>query len=137
MAWLGWALAAMGFMAVANLGMRAASQRGLNPASVLFWVVLGEVPLALAYWAWRGRGTQEPLGGLAWALGAGFATAIAIILLNESFSRGAKTAVAVGIMNANFALVALMAFLLFREHLPPAKVVGLFATLSGLWLLAR
>ena len=46
MAWLGWALAAMGFMGLANLGMKAAGQRGLEPASVLFWVVLGEVPVA-------------------------------------------------------------------------------------------
>jgi len=136
MAWLGWALAAMGFMGLANLGMKAAGLRGLGPASVLFWVVLGEVPVALAYWALRGR----PVGsatGAAWALGAGLLTAVALIFLNESFSRGAKAALAVGIMNANFVLVALLAFLLFREQLQPSKLVGLAATLSGLWLMAR
>jgi uncharacterized membrane protein len=136
MAWWGWALAAMGFMGLANLGMKAASLRGLNPAAVLFWVVVGEVPVALAYWAWRGR----PLGtapGAAWALGAGLVTAVALVLLNGSFARGGKAALAVGIMNANFALVALLAFLLFREQLQPSKLVGLAATLSGLWLMAR
>ncbi|HJV49029.1 MAG TPA: EamA family transporter [Geothrix sp.] len=136
MAWLGWALAALGFMGLANLGMKAASLRGLGSASVLFWVVLGELPLALVYWTWRGRPTGPALGA-AWALGAGVFTAVALILLNESFSRGAKAALAVGIMNANFILVALLAFLLFREHLQPSKLLGLAATLSGLWLMAR
>ena len=68
MAWLGWALAAMGFMGLANLGMKAASLRGLEPASVLFWVVVGEVPVALGYWLWRGRPVGST-GGVAWALG--------------------------------------------------------------------
>lgn len=136
MAWFGWALAALGFMGLANLGMKAASMRGLGSASVLFWVVLGELPLALLYWAWRGRPTGPPLGAV-WGFGAGICTAVALILLNESFTRGAKAAVAVGIMNANFALVALLAFLLFREQLQPSKLVGLAATLSGLWLMAR
>ena len=31
----------------------------------------------------------------------------------------------------------LLAFLLFREHLQPSKLLGLAATLSGLWLMAR
>jgi drug/metabolite transporter (DMT)-like permease len=136
MVWFGWALAAMGFMGLANLGMKAASLRGLGPASVLFWVVVGELPVALAYWVWRGRPAGPPVG-TAWALGAGIFTAVALILLNESFSRGAKAALAVGVMNANFVLVALLAFLLFREQLQPSKLVGLAATLSGLWLMAR
>jgi drug/metabolite transporter (DMT)-like permease len=136
MVWWGWALAALGFMGLANLGMKAASLRGTTPASTLLWVVLGEVPLALAYWLWRGR-TAGPSGGTAWALAAGCFTAVALILLNESFARGAKGAVAVGIMNANFALVAVLAFLLFRETLQPSKLVGLGATLCGLWLMSR
>jgi drug/metabolite transporter (DMT)-like permease len=136
MAWFGWALAAMGFMGLANLGMKAASLRGVAPASTLLWVVVGEVPLALAYWLWRGR-PASPGGGIAWALVAGGFTAVALILVNESFFRGAKAAVAIGIMNANFVLVALLAFLLFRERLQPSKLAGLMATLSGLWLMAR
>lgn len=136
MEWFGWALAAMGFMGLANLGMKAASLRGLGSASVLLWVVLGELPLALLYWLWRGR-PGGSAGGTAWALGAGLFTALALILLNESFSRGGKAALAVGIMNANFALVAILAFFLFREHLQPSKLVGLATTLCGLWLMAR
>jgi len=136
MVWVGWALAALGFMGLANLGMKAASLRGLGSASVLLFVVLGELPLALAYWIYRGRPTGAT-GGIAWALGAGLFSAVALILLNESFTRGAKAALAVGIMNANFALVALLAFILFREQLQPSKLVGLAATLSGLWLMAR
>ena len=136
MAWLGWAMAAMVLMGLGNLGMKAAGHQGLPPAAVLFWVVAGEVPLALAYWLWRGR-PGAPAGATAWALVAGIATAAALIAVNESFFRGAKAAVGVGIMNANFILVALMAFLLFREQLQPSKLVGLAATLSGLWLMAR
>ncbi|WP_279341239.1 MULTISPECIES: EamA family transporter [Geothrix] len=136
MAWLGWAMAAMVLMGLGNLGMKAAGHHGLPPAAVLFWVVAGEVPLALAYWLWRGR-PGAPAGATAWALVAGIATAAALIAVNESFFRGAKAAVGVGIMNANFILVALMAFLLFREQLQPSKLVGLAATLSGLWLMAR
>jgi len=136
MAWFGWALAAMGFMGVANLGMKAAGLKGTPPAGVLLWVVVGELPLALGYWLWRGR-PASPAAGTAWGLAAGLLTATALILVNESFFRGAKAAVAVGIMNANFALVALLALLLFREQLQPSKLVGLAATLSGLWLMAR
>jgi drug/metabolite transporter (DMT)-like permease len=136
MAWLGWALAAMVFMGLANLGMKGASLRGVTPAATLLFVVAGEVPLALAYWFWRGRPVGS-MAGVAWALGAGLFTAVALILLNESFARGAKGAVAVGIMNANFALVAVLAFLLYREQLQASKLVGLAATLSGLWLMAR
>lgn len=136
MAWWGWAVAAMGFMGIANLGMKASGLKGAPPASVLLWVVLGELPLALGYWLWRGRPASPP-AGMAWGLAAGLLTAAALILVNESFSRGAKAAVAVGIMNANFAVVALLAFLLFREQLQPSKLVGLAATLSGLWLMAR
>lgn len=136
MAWFGWALAAMGLMGIANLGMKAASLRGVSPAATLLWVVVGELPLAVAYWLWRGRPASSG-GGITWALVAGVFAAAALILLNESFFRGAKAAVAVGIMNANFVLVALLAFLLFREQLQPSKLVGLAATLSGLWLMAR
>jgi len=136
MAWFGWALVSMVLMGLGNLGMKAAGQHGVPPAGVLFWVVMGEVPLTLAYWVWRGRpgGTA---GGTAWGLAAGIFTAAALIAVNESFFRGAKAAVAVGVMNANFAVVALLAFLLFREQLQPSKLVGLAATLSGLWLMAR
>ncbi len=136
MAWVGWALAAFMFMGLANLGMKAASLKGLSPAGVLFWVVLGEIPLALIYWTLRGR-PVGPGGGVVWALGSGVVTALAIIFVNESFLRGAKTAAAIGIMNANFLLVALLAFLFFREQLQPSKLVGLGATLAGLWLMAR
>jgi drug/metabolite transporter (DMT)-like permease len=123
-------------MAFGNLGMKAASARGLSPASVLFWVVLGELPLALAYGLFRSKGAGSATG-IAWALGAGLFTTVALILVNESFARGAKTALAIGIMNANFLLVALLAFVLFREHLQASKLVGLTATLAGLWLMAR
>lgn len=126
----------MVFMALGNLGMKAASARGLSSASVLFWVVLGELPLALTYGLVRGKGAGSTTG-IYWALGAGFFTTIALVLVNESFSRGAKTGVAIAIMNANFVLVALFAFLLFHEHLQPSKLVGLTATLAGLWLMAR
>jgi drug/metabolite transporter (DMT)-like permease len=136
MAWFGWALASMVLMGLGNLGMKAAGQRGLSPAAVLFWVVIGEVPLAVAYWLWRGRPGGSS-GAVAWGLVAGVCTAAALILVNESFARGAKTAVAIGVMNANFVLVALLAFFLFREQLQPSKLVGLAATLSGLWLMAR
>jgi drug/metabolite transporter (DMT)-like permease len=136
MAWLGWALSAFVFMGLGNLGMKAASQKGLEPAGVLFWVVLGELPLAVLYWAVRGR-PVAPASGVAWGLGAGFVTALALIFVNESFSRGARTAVAIGIMNANFVLVALLAFLFFHEHLQPSRLIGLAATIAGLWLMAR
>lgn len=136
MAWFGWAVAAMVFMGFANLGMKAASLRGVSPSATLLWVVIGEVPLAVAYWLWRGRPASST-GGLTWALVAGVFTAIALILVNESFFRGGKAALAIGIMNANFILVALLAFLLFQESLQPSKLLGLAATLSGLWLMAR
>lgn len=129
-------MAAMVLMGLGNLGMKAAGHGGLPPAAVLFWVVVGEAPLALAYWLWRGR-PGASAGATTWALAAGIFTAAALIAVNESFFRGAKAAVGVGIMNANFVLVALMAFLLFREQLQPSKLVGLAATLSGLWLMAR
>ena len=136
MAWLGWALAAFVFMGLANLGMKAAGQRGLAPAGVLLWVVAGELPLALLYGALRSR-SGAPAAAVAWALGAGFATSLALVFVNESFARGGRTAVVIGIMNANFLLVALLAFLFFREHLQPSRLVGLAATLMGLWLMAR
>jgi len=136
MTWFGWALASMVLMGLGNLGMKAAGQRGLDSSTVLLGVVVAEAPLALAYWLWRGR-PSGPAGGMGWALAAGVFTAAALICLNESFFRGAKTAVAIGVMNANFILVAVMAFLLFREQLQPSKLVGLAATLSGLWLMAR
>lgn len=136
MAWFGWAMVAMVLMGLGNLGMKAAGQQGLRPSAVLLWVVVGELPLALAYWAWRGR-PGGSVAGTVWALAAGVFTALALAALNESFLRGAKAAVAVGVMNANFILVALLAFLVFREQLQPVKLVGLAATLSGLWLMAR
>jgi drug/metabolite transporter (DMT)-like permease len=136
MAWLGWALAAFVFMGLGNLGMKGAGQRGLSSAGVLFWVVVGELPLAVLYGALKGR-VGAPAGAVAWALGAGFATSLALIFVNESFSRGGRTAVVIGIMNANFLLVALLAFLFFREHLQPSRLAGLAATLAGLWLMAR
>ena len=136
MAWLGWALASFVFMGLGNLAMRAASRNGLDSSGVLFWVVLGEVPLAVMYWLFKAR-TAGPSAGIGWAMGAGFVTALALVFVNESFARGAKTAVAVGIMNANFVLVAVLAFLFFREHLQPMRLLGLGATLVGLWLMAR
>lgn len=134
--WVLWALAAFLFMGLANLGMKGAGQRGLDSAGVLFWVVLGELPLAVGYWLAKGRPGASP-SGVGWGLGAGLLTALALVCVNESFARGARTAVAVGIMNANFLLVALLAFLVFHEHLQPSRLVGLAATLAGLWLMAR
>ncbi len=136
MAWFNWALASMILMGLGNLGMRAAVAKGLNPASVLFWVVLGELPLALVYGLGRGKASGNP-AGIAWALTAGLLTAAALVLVNESFARGAKAAVAIAIMNANFLVVAVLAFVLFREHLNATKLLGLGTTLAGLWLMAR
>ena len=136
MGWFSWALASMVLMGLGNLGMKAAVAKGLSPASVLFWVVLGEVPLALAYGLGREKIGGNP-AGIAWALAAGLLTSAALVLVNESFARGAKAAVAIAIMNANFLLVAVLAFLLFREHLSATKLLGLATTLSGLWLMAR
>lgn len=50
---------------------------------------------------------------------------------------GMKAAQAGGAMDANFMPVALLACFLFREQLQPSKLVGLAATPSGLWLMAR
>ena len=136
MAWLGWAFAAFFVMGLANLGMKAASARGLSPAAVLLGVMAGEVPLALAEWLRRGR---PPLvgGGAAWAMVSGLATGVALIFLNEAFGRGAKGGLAVAVMNANFVLVALAGWFLFKESLDAGKLLGLGLTLAGLWLLAR
>jgi drug/metabolite transporter (DMT)-like permease len=136
MNWLAWAAASFLFMGLANFGMKAASDKGLNSAQVLFWVVMGELPLAGAYFWFKGRGAQ-PGAGVAWGLAAGVATGLALIALNEGFARGAKAAIAVAMMNANFVLVALLAFLVFKEHLQAAKLTGLGLTLVGLWLMAR
>lgn len=136
MGWIGWAAAAFGVMAVANFGMKAASLRGLSPAAVLFGVILGEAPLALAEWLRRGRPGFTP-GGATWAVGAGLATGIALICLNEAFARGAKGGLAVGVMNANFILVALAGWFFFKESLDPGKLLGLGLTLAGLWLMTR
>ena len=136
MAWLGWAFAAFFVMGVANLGMKGASARGLSPAAVLMLVMAGEVPLALAEWLRRGRPSLAG-GGVGWALVSGLATGVALILLNEAFARGAKGGVAVAVMNANFVLVALAGWFLFKESLDAGKLLGLGLTLMGLWLLAR
>ena len=136
MAWLGWALAAFLVMGLANLGMKGAALRGLSPAAVLLGVVIGETPLAIAEWLRRGRPGLHLAGGL-WAVGAGLATGIALIFLNEAFARGGRGGVAVAVMNANFMLVALAGWFLFKESLDAGKLLGLGLTLAGLWLLTR
>ena len=136
MGWLGWAFAAFLVMGLANLGMKGAALRGLSPAAVLLGVVIGETPLAIAEWARRGRPALGG-GGMAWAVISGIATGIALIFLNEAFSRGAKGGIAVAVMNANFILVALAGWFLFKEGLDAGKLLGLGLTLAGLWLLTR
>ena len=136
MAWLGWAFAAFFVMGLANLGMKAASAKGLSPAAVLLCVMAGELPLALAEWLRRGRPALTE-GGAAWAIVSGLATGVALIFLNEAFGRGAKGGLAVAVMNANFILVALAGWFLFKESLDAGKLLGLGLTLMGLWLLAR
>lgn len=136
MAWLGWAFAAFLVMGVANLGMKGAALRGLSPAAVLLGVVIGETPLALAEWFRRGQPTLRG-GGMSWAVVSGIATGVALIFLNEAFSRGAKGGIAVAVMNANFILVALAGWFLFKEGLDAGKLLGLGLTLAGLWLLTR
>lgn len=136
MAWVGWAFAAFCVMGLANLGMKAASARGLSPAAVLLGVIAGEAPLALAEWLRRGRPALGG-GGAAWAVVSGLATGVALIFLNEAFGKGAKGGIAVAVMNANFILVALAGWFLFKESLDAGKLLGLGLTLMGLWLLAR
>ncbi len=136
MGWISWAFAAFFVMGVANFGMRAASGKGLSPAAVLLGVMAGELPLALAEWFRRGRPAFSG-GGTAWAILSGVATGIALIFLNEAFARGAKGGLAVAVMNANFILVALAGWFLFKESLDAGKLLGLGLTLVGLWLLAR
>ena len=137
MAWLGWALAAFLFMGMANIGMKGAAFRGLSPAAVLLGVVAGEAPLALGEWLRRGRPSLGVTTGGLWAVGAGLATGIALIFLSEAFARGARSGVAVAVMNANFILVAVAGWFLFKESLDAGKLLGLGLTLAGLWLLAR
>lgn len=136
MAWLGWAFAAFLVMGVANIGMKGAALRGLSPAAVLVGVMIGEAPLALAEWFRRGQPALGG-GGTAWAVVSGVATGIALIFLNEAFSRGAKGGIAVAVMNANFILVALAGWFLFKEGLDAGKLLGLGLTLAGLWLMTR
>lgn len=136
MVWLSWAFAAFFLMGLANVGMKAATARGLSPSGVLLAVLIGEVPLALLEWVRRGR---PSLGGpgTGWAVVAGIATGMALICLNEAFGRGAKGGIAVAIMNANFILVAFAGWFLFKEGLDAGKLLGLGLSLAGLWLLAR
>lgn len=136
MLWLSWAVAAFFLMGLANLGMKAASVRGLSPSAVLLAVLAGEVPLVLAEWVRRGR---PALGGsgTAWAVVSGLATGMALLCLNEAFTRGAKGGIGVAIMNANFILVALAGWFLFKESLDAGKLLGLGLSLAGLWLLTR
>jgi len=136
MGWLGWAFAAFLVMGVANFGMKGAALRGLNPAAVLVGVMIGELPLALAEWFRRGQPALRG-GGMTWAVVSGVATGIALICLNEAFSRGAKGGIAVAVMNANFILVALAGWFLFKEGLDAGKLLGLGLTLAGLWLMTR
>ena len=136
MVWLSWAFAAFFLMGLANLGMKAAAAQGLSPSVVLMAVLAGEVPLVLVEWLRRGR---PALGGsgTGWAVVSGLATGMALICLNEAFSRGAKGGIAVAIMNANFILVAFAGWFLFKEGLDAGKLLGLGLSLTGLWLLAR
>ncbi|HZU52472.1 MAG TPA: EamA family transporter [Holophagaceae bacterium] len=136
MAWLGWAFAAFLLMGLANIGMKGAALRGLTPAAVLMGVMAGELPLALAEWFRRGQPALRG-GGMAWAVVSGIATGAALIFLNEAFARGAKGGLAVSVMNANFILVALAGWFLFKEGLDAGKLLGLGLTLAGLWLLTR
>jgi len=137
MGWLGFALLALALMGVGNACLKAASARGLSPGMALLACILAEVPVALLY-AW-GRGRQGgSQGGLGFALAAGLGMGLALVCLNESFLRpGSRAAVSVAVMNANFAVVALLGLWLFRETLPPAKLLGLAVMGLGLWLLAR
>lgn len=136
MAWISWAFAAFFVMGIANFGMKAASVKGLSPTAVLMGVMAGELPLVLAEWLRRGRPAFSG-GGITWAVLSGVATGIALIFLNEAFARGAKGGLAVAVMNANFILVALAGWFLFKESLDAGKLLGLGLTLMGLWLLAR
>ena len=136
MAWLGWAFAAFLVMGVANIGMKGAALKGLSPAAVLLGVMIGELPLALAEWFRRGQPAFNG-GGMAWAVVSGIATGVALIFLNEAFARGARGGIAVGVMNANFVLVALAGWFLFKEGLDAGKLLGLGLTLAGLWLMTR
>lgn len=136
MSWLAWTFMAFGIMALANLGMKGASLRGLSAAGVLFWVVVGELPIALGAWLLQGR----PLGpgaGVAWGVGAGLATGAALLCLNAGFAKGAPAGLGVAIMNANFVLVALLGIFVFRETLSAGKLSGLALVLTGLWLMSR
>jgi multidrug transporter EmrE-like cation transporter len=137
MGWLGLAFGAFFFLGLANLAMRIASGQGLAPASVLFWVTIGQLPAATFYF-WLKEHPSGATTARAWSLTAGVFTAVALVFLNESFTRpGSRAGVAVAIMSANFVLVAVAAFVLFRESLGPVRLAGLAATLVGMWLMAR
>jgi uncharacterized membrane protein len=136
MGWRIWALGALAFMGLGNFGIKIALNKGLSPAAVFLGVVLGELPLAVFFW-WRRSRSLQPAAGFSWALAAGLATGIALILVTESFARGARAAVGTAVMNANFVLVGLLAWLVFKETLDAGKLLGLGCTLAGLWLMAR
>lgn len=136
MSWLAWSFLAFILMGLANVGMKGAGLRGLSASGVLFWVVVGELPLAIGAWAIQGR-PMGPSPGVAWGLGAGVATGAALLCLNAAFAKGGPAGVAVAFMNANFLLVALLGVLVFKEALSPAKLGGLALALAGLWLMSR
>jgi drug/metabolite transporter (DMT)-like permease len=136
MSWIAWSFLAFFLMGLANVGMKGASVRGLSAAGVLFWVVVGELPLAVGAWMLQGR-PMGPGPGVVWGVGAGVATGLALLCLNASFAKGAPAALAVAIMNANFLLVALLGVFVFKEGLSPAKLGGLALALAGLWLMSR
>ena len=136
MNWITLSLGGFLLMGVGNFLARLATQHGLSGIATTAIIFTVDFIVALAIVAARRPAFAEHPTGLVYAGLAGVVLAGALLLLMVAYNQtGVHTGTATAIVNANFALVALLALLFLGEPITVKQWVGFAAILAGMFLL--
>ncbi len=136
MSWVAIAFCSLLVMGLGNFFLKLASQTGISSFASIVIVFFTDAILAALIVLAKKPELFSSQAGLLWSVAGGICTGLGILLLIIAFGApGSKTGVATAIMNANFALVALLGFFILKEALSIKQIMGLVAILAGMILL--
>lgn len=136
MHWMTLAFCSLVLTGLGNFCIKWATSAGQSPWVVVIGAFMINALLAVGVWLWM-RPTvvwaPVPIGA---TVLTGLGTGLGVLLLVRAIGQpGSQAGVATAVMNANFALVTLLAWLVFQETLSLKQLCGLAAMIIGLILL--
>lgn len=134
--WIMLAFISLLLTGIGNFCFKLATNAGQSPLTVVMIVFLVDLTIAAFIWLFLKPPVTPGIGPIGWPIAAGVTAGLGVLFLILAIGKPeAKAGIATAIMNANFALVAVLSWVFCQEALNIKQIAGLLAILGGIALL--